>query len=97
MTGASGFLGSHIVSQLLTSGYRVRASARAGKVSALKKAYSNYGDRFEAVVVKDIVTDQFPDALRGIHSVIHTASPLFGKAEPEEMLHVRCPLAFILS
>ncbi|KAF9463092.1 hypothetical protein BDZ94DRAFT_1260038 [Collybia nuda] len=86
VTGASGFLGAHIVTQLLESGYRVRATARGPKVVGLRNSYASFGDRFEAVVVDDIATDQFPDALKGVDAVIHSASPLPGAGTQEGIL-----------
>ncbi|KAJ7040586.1 hypothetical protein C8F04DRAFT_239943 [Mycena alexandri] len=86
VTGASGFLGSHVVSQLLGKGYRVRAAARGAKAHHLKSSYASYGDRFEVVEITDISHDQFPEALVGVDGIIHLASPLPGRAEPEALL-----------
>ncbi|KAJ7642141.1 hypothetical protein FB45DRAFT_826394 [Roridomyces roridus] len=86
VTGASGFLGSHVVLQLLEKGYRVRAAARGAKADLLTSTYASYGTRFEAVKITDITHDQFPEALVGVDAVIHLASPLPGRAEPEALL-----------
>ncbi|KAJ7436025.1 hypothetical protein FB451DRAFT_1308057 [Mycena latifolia] len=86
VTGASGFLGSHVVLQLLEKDYRVRAAARGAKADHLKSSYASYGDRFEVVKITDISHDQFPEALVGVDAVIHTASPLPGRVEPAELL-----------
>ncbi|KAJ7127876.1 hypothetical protein C8R44DRAFT_733286 [Mycena epipterygia] len=86
VTGASGFLGSHVVFQLLEKGYRVRAVARGAKADFLKSSYSSYGDRFEVVRIADIAHDQFPEALVGVDAVVHLASPLAGRAEPAALL-----------
>ncbi|KAJ7214260.1 hypothetical protein B0H12DRAFT_1205732 [Mycena haematopus] len=86
VTGASGFLGSHVVLQLLEKGYRVRAVARGAKADHLKSSYANYGDRFELVKITDIAHDQFPEALVGVDAIIHLASPLPGRAEPATLL-----------
>ena len=44
----------------------------------------------EIVEISDIVHGQFQDALVGVDAVIHTASPLPGRASREEMLNVCC-------
>ncbi|KAF5372658.1 hypothetical protein D9615_009866 [Tricholomella constricta] len=85
LTGASGFLGSHIATQLLDNGYSVRATARGRRIEELKKSYAKFGDRFQVVDVLDLATDQFPEALEGVDGLIHTAAPLADRAEPEEI------------
>ncbi|KAJ7127883.1 hypothetical protein C8R44DRAFT_911088, partial [Mycena epipterygia] len=86
VTGASGFLGPHVVLQLLEKGYHVRAVARGTKADFLKSSYSSYGDHFEVVRIADIAHDQFPEALVGVDAVVHLASPLAGRAEPVALL-----------
>lgn len=63
------------------------SAARGPKVAELQKSYAKFGKQFEAVTVNEIATDQFPDALKGVDAVIHSASPLGGT--PEELLKVR--------
>lgn len=74
MTGASGFLASHIISQLLSKGYRVRGTLRsASKAAAFQ---SKYGKDVETRVVPDIAVEgSFDSALDGVDFVIHSASP----------------------
>ncbi|KAJ6454116.1 hypothetical protein C8R45DRAFT_882125 [Mycena sanguinolenta] len=86
VTGASGFLGSHVVLQLLERGYRVRGAARGTKADHLKFSYASYGDRFESIKMTDITYDQFPEALVGVDAIIHVASPLPGRADPATIL-----------
>ncbi|KAF5372662.1 hypothetical protein D9615_009868 [Tricholomella constricta] len=85
LTGASGFLGSHIATQLLDNGYSVRATARGRRIEELKNSYAKFGDRFQVVDVPDLATAQFPEALEGVDGLIHTAAPLADRAEPEEI------------
>lgn len=88
VTGVSGFLGSHVVDQLLKDGHRVRGTARSVKVAAVQAAFSSQlgGDRVEIVGIDDIISDDFTKALEGVSGVLHLASPLPGKLPPAEML-----------
>ncbi|KJA20052.1 hypothetical protein HYPSUDRAFT_189259 [Hypholoma sublateritium FD-334 SS-4] len=86
VTGASGFLASHVIYQLLQDGYRVRATARGKKVAALKELYSAH-PALEIVEVPDIAHSQFAEALADVDAVIHTATPLPARVDPETMLH----------
>ncbi|KAK0203508.1 hypothetical protein DFS33DRAFT_1332036 [Desarmillaria ectypa] len=85
VTGGSGFIGFHILSQLLDNGYSVRAAARGKKVDLLNKALSaNYSsDRFEVVEVADIASSDLSQHLKGVDGIIHAAAPLPGRADPE--------------
>ncbi|KAI0642300.1 hypothetical protein C8Q79DRAFT_929284 [Trametes meyenii] len=86
VTGASGFIGSHITLQLLEAGYRVRGTARGPKLQHLRQ---HFGDRsaFEAVQIEDVVKGDFTSALQGVDAVVHVASPLAGRQAPEEALN----------
>jgi len=88
VTGVSGFLGSHVVNQLLKDGYRVRGTARSAKVAAVQEAFASQpgGDRVEIVGIDDIIADDFTKALEGVSGVLHLASPLAGRLPPAEML-----------
>ncbi|THU90224.1 NAD(P)-binding protein [Dendrothele bispora CBS 962.96] len=82
VTGASGYIGYEIVSQLLKAGYRVRGTARNDKVRRLQSAFNN-SPSFEVVDVPDIVEGDLETYLEGVDAVIHTAAPLMGKSEAE--------------
>ncbi|RDX55168.1 NAD(P)-binding protein [Lentinus brumalis] len=85
VTGASGFLATHIVTQLLEGGYRVRGTARGAKLDLIREHFKA-NPNFEAVKIDDIATGDFSSALKGVNAVIHTASPLVGKAAPAEQI-----------
>ncbi|KAF8647170.1 hypothetical protein AX16_007000 [Volvariella volvacea WC 439] len=87
VTGASGFVGSHIIYALLNAGYSVRGAVRSPKLSKIKKDYANV-KAFEAVEISDIVHGQFSNALQGVYAVIHIATPLPGRTSAEELFQV---------
>jgi len=82
VTGANGFLAVYTVKKYLEAGYSVRGTVRSLSKSAfLTDKFSNYGDRFELVVVEDITKEgAFDEAVRGVDAIAHTASPFHYKS-----------------
>jgi nucleoside-diphosphate-sugar epimerase len=79
ITGASGFLATHVIAKALEAGYAVRGTVRSvDKGNAIQQRYSHLGDKFDIVVVNDLVTGDLTEALKGIRAVIHVASPFTG-------------------
>ncbi|KAG5637664.1 hypothetical protein H0H81_003685 [Sphagnurus paluster] len=62
------------------------SAARGKKVAELAHNYKKFGEKFHAIEVSDIGTDQFPDALKGVDAVIHTAASLAERQAPEVIL-----------
>ncbi len=88
VTGASGFIASHIVSQLLAEGYRVRGTVRK---SAEHYPYllqlPGAPERLELVQADLLGRDSFLPAFRECAFVIHTASPyVINVRDPENDL-----------
>jgi nucleoside-diphosphate-sugar epimerase len=79
VTGANGYLAAWIVKKYLEAGYSVRGTVRSFSKSAfLTDKFSNYGDRFELVIVEDITKDgAFDEAVKGVDVIAHTASPFY--------------------
>ena len=78
VTGASGFIASHIVQQLLEGGYRVRGTVRdpaktrtEGHLTALAGA----DERLELTAADLLTPGAFDIPVRDCEYVIHTASP----------------------
>ncbi|KAK7052886.1 hypothetical protein VNI00_004206 [Paramarasmius palmivorus] len=82
VTGATGFIGSHIVSQLLAKNIKIRAVVRsANKVKAI---FPDAGSQLEIVELPSLLDDH-TEALKGVSAVIHTAVPgFFNGANSEE-------------
>lgn len=80
VTGATGVLGSHVVSQLLEQSYTVRAAVRPGKVQRLRDIFPAAGTRLQTTEVASLTSD-FATAVKDVGAVIHCASPAYFKGE----------------
>ena len=80
VTGASGFLASHIVKQLLELDYRVRGTVRSlkneKKVEPLKRLAEKSKHELELVEADLLDEKSWLNAVKSCTYVIHTASPV---------------------
>ncbi|PTB72343.1 NAD(P)-binding protein [Trichoderma longibrachiatum ATCC 18648] len=81
ITGASGYIGSHLVGDVLKAGHRVRVAVRSEEKSLLiKELYPSASDRIEYVVVPDMSQPSaYQDALKGVKYVFHLAGAMVGR------------------
>ena len=90
VTGASGFIAKHIVSDLLAAGHQVRASVRSDKRQAEIETIFPSADPAQLEFVRlDLTSDDgWGDALAGIDVLMHTASPFPGEEpdDPQELI-----------
>jgi nucleoside-diphosphate-sugar epimerase len=78
VTGASGFVASQIVADLLEHGYRVRGTVRAAgdtKKYEFLTSLPGADERLELVSADLLKAETFPPAIDGCEVVLHTASP----------------------
>lgn len=85
VTGGSGFVGAHVILQLLSAGHEVRTTVRSlkreGDVRAMLK---EPGDRL-SFFAADLVSDAgWREAVAGCDYVMHVASPIPGSAPKHE-------------
>ncbi|MEM9037283.1 MAG: SDR family NAD(P)-dependent oxidoreductase [Actinomycetota bacterium] len=90
VTGASGYIGKHVVKEFLDHGYAVRATVRSdAKEAELREAIGADGADRLSVVRLDLNSDEGWDAaLEGVDALIHTASPfpLATPNDPDELI-----------
>ncbi|KAK0566446.1 hypothetical protein OC861_003224 [Tilletia horrida] len=92
VTGPTGYVGAWCALDLLQNGYKVRGTVRSqDKFDRLlaQPAFAKYRDHFTAVIVPDLVTGDFSEAVKGAEIVIHTASPVSQDTENAEELILR--------
>jgi nucleoside-diphosphate-sugar epimerase len=80
LTGANGFVGSHILDQLLSRGLSVRSIVRSQtKAQQVLSDFPNYGSQLDFGIVPDITApgafDRVVQSTPPFDTVIHTASP----------------------
>lgn len=87
VTGASGFIASHIVQEALNAGFRVRGTARSiEKAKETHNVFSN-NVNYESVVVPDMAApDAFVSAINGCDAVIHVASVVSFSPDPHQVV-----------
>jgi len=89
VTGASGFIGSHIVANLLAKGWNVRAALRAPedieRVGHLKALPIADGGELEIVKMDLFNQNEVDSAVEGCSDVIHAAAALYvGKKDAQK-------------
>jgi nucleoside-diphosphate-sugar epimerase len=82
LTGANGFLGSHILSELLDDGFFVRSVVRSqAKADQILRDFPSYKSKMDFGIVPDMtVHGAFNDVVKSsppFDAVIHQASPFF--------------------
>ncbi|KAF5364628.1 hypothetical protein D9758_005635 [Tetrapyrgos nigripes] len=91
ITGASGFVGAHILKETLEQGYNAVVLARGSKAPYIKNspASAKYGDRLRVIEVDDIFKQKLnKEVFRGVDALIHVATPFPGSVPTEEIISI---------
>ncbi|MBF9049073.1 NAD-dependent epimerase/dehydratase family protein [Roseobacter sp. HKCCD9010] len=79
VTGATGFIGQHVILQLLETGYRVRGTMRSlSKADHVRETLAQVTDKIDnlSFAAVDLTSDDgWPEAMEGVTFVQHVASP----------------------
>jgi nucleoside-diphosphate-sugar epimerase len=89
VTGANGFLGSHIIKQLLERGYQVRGTVRSTKDPAkteFLRKLPGAKKRLQLVEADLSQDNAFDEAFKDCKWVIHNASPVAMKYKDAKVL-----------
>jgi nucleoside-diphosphate-sugar epimerase len=97
VTGGSGFIGSHLILQLLAAGHRVRSTVRSSKREAdaramLKQGGAEPGEELTFIAADLESAAGWPQAVAGCDYVLHVASPFppgIPKTEDELIIPAR--------
>ena len=100
VTGASGFIATQVVKQLLEKGYEVRATVRSAAAKDKVQALLDLGEAFPGTVTlyeADLLKEgSFDAAVKGADFVFHTASPFIREVhDPQKDLVRAAPDAQI--
>jgi nucleoside-diphosphate-sugar epimerase len=87
VTGASGYIGSHVVNEALEAGYKVRGTARSQeKCESTKQNFNNNPNYSTAIVANFQVESAFDEAMKGYDAAIHVASDMTFAADPNKVV-----------
>ncbi|KAJ5610867.1 flavonol reductase [Penicillium lagena] len=77
VTGASGFVATHIVDAFLKAGYTVRGTVRSqATAEKVRKTFPAFNERLSFAIVPDMTApNSFDEAVHDVIGVIHTATP----------------------
>ena len=88
VTGATGFIGAHIIIQLLNEGHDVKGTMRnLQRADAMRKIYGEHTDKLDnlSFAKLDLMSDEGWDkAFKGADYVIHVASPVPAEIPKDE-------------
>ena len=78
ITGINGFVAVHTAVKYLENGWNVRGTVRSadkGDKALALPCFKQYKDKIDYVIVEDLIKGDFSEALKGVDSIAHCASP----------------------
>ncbi|CAL1716032.1 unnamed protein product [Somion occarium] len=78
VTGATGFIGAHVLDELLRRGHKVRGAARSKvKADRMIRDRPQYSGSLEFTFIDDLTSPGvFDKAVQGVDGILHVASPV---------------------
>ena len=88
VTGATGYIASHIINEALSIRYRVRGTVRpTSKAEQTERLFRS--PEYETVIAEDIAREGvFDEAVKGVDTIVHTASVMSFSPNPHEVIPV---------
>ncbi|KAK3716885.1 hypothetical protein LTR37_006235 [Vermiconidia calcicola] len=87
VTGATGFIGAHIVNEALKAGYKVRGTSRSEERAEYTKKVFEYHPNYSTAVVSGFEQEGiFDDVVKGCDAIIHVATATSFDPDPHNVV-----------
>ncbi|KAH8701660.1 NAD dependent epimerase/dehydratase [Talaromyces proteolyticus] len=88
VTGANGYIASHVINRLLADGYKVHGTVRDEKPWLDEHFTTQYGeDSYKSIVVPTLADENaIAAAVKGVHGVVHVASNMSWSNDPNVVI-----------
>lgn len=90
VTGATGYIGNHVVEELVAAGYKVRGTSRDHTKAQFLIDYieKKFGSgKLEVADVPDMIADDaYDQAVKGVSGIVHLASVVTFSEDPDEVI-----------
>lgn len=88
VTGANGFVASHIIFEALRLGYHVRGTARTAEKAQATEELFQHNPLYSTAVVSDFASaiPEIEAAVKGVDSIIHVASDMSKSPDPQQVI-----------
>ncbi len=86
VTGASSYIGAHVLNEFLSAGYNIRGTVRSQtSANNVLASHAKFAKQLSFIIVEDITKPgAFDEAVKGVDGVIHMQSPFWLDVEDNE-------------